>query len=107
MKFIENKQQFFQVMGTVYWSATAQEAGTIWPHMHRIPSACAVDNLGAKSAEVFIVDSAKALAIMAKMHPKEFEFLAQCTLEYSEGLFRSMHKVIHVSNGRILPVGFC
>lgn len=92
-----------QVMGTVFWTASAQEPGTVWPHMNRVPTLVAVDNLHNRASELFIVDTAKALATLAQRYPQEFEFLEQCTLEYSEGTFRSRHKMCHIHNGRIFP----
>uniref|UniRef100_A0A915DFS0 Uncharacterized protein n=1 Tax=Ditylenchus dipsaci TaxID=166011 RepID=A0A915DFS0_9BILA len=75
------------VVGQFYWRGTAQESGTIWPHMQKLPAVCAVESLNGRSAQLFVVDTTQALALLFKRHPAQFEFLAQCMLEYSEDCF--------------------
>lgn len=95
------------VMGQVYWPRTAREPGTVWPHLQKVPGICAIHTLNnTTSARLFLVDSFKALTLLAKRYPAEFEFLAHHVLEYSEGVFRARHPVCHVVNGKIISVRF-
>lgn len=93
------------VMGQMYWAQTAREPGTVWPHFQKVPGICAIDTLSnSNSGRIFLVDSFKALTLLAKKHPSEFEFLAHHVLEYSEGVFRARHPACRVVNGKIIPV---
>lgn len=86
-----------QVLGTCYWEETAQEPGTVWPHLSKVPSLVTVDTMnqmpGGGPAELSVVDTRKALTDMRKWFPVEFDFLAGCVLEYEDGPFRSAHPI--------------
>lgn len=92
------------VIGQSYWGGSAQEPGTVWPHLQEVPAICTVDILSKSSANLSIVDGELALVLLAKKHPDAFEFLAQCELEYSIGIFRSRHSIVNMKKGKILPV---
>lgn len=95
------------VLGQSYWGGSSQEPGTLWPHLNEIPSVCTVDLINPEiPANISMVDGEIALAKLAKEHRDAFEFLAQCKLKYSTGLFRAKHSIINIENGRISPVNY-
>jgi hypothetical protein len=65
-----------------------------------------VEPVNGRSAELFVVDTSKALSTLFQKHPAEFEFLAGCMLEYeaSEGLFKARHPIVEIKDGKISPV---
>lgn len=71
------------VMGKCFWGEPAQEPGTIWPHLDRVPPFCTVDTLNGE-AKLCFVETQKALDQLRECHPREFNFLANCVLEYRE-----------------------
>lgn len=93
-----------RVLGTCYWEDAAQEPGTIWPHLTKVPSLCTVDTLNGL-AEISVVDTSRALKELCERHPNEFDFLANSVLEYNEGPFRSTHPICKMDepSGHILP----
>uniref|UniRef100_A0A914YW51 Uncharacterized protein n=1 Tax=Panagrolaimus superbus TaxID=310955 RepID=A0A914YW51_9BILA len=92
------------IMGQCEWNSSAQEPGTLWPHYETIPSVCVVDALSTSStmipAELTLIDTFEVLTKMSKEHPKEFEFLQKCKLEYSDGggLFRALHPIYDLNS---------
>lgn len=59
-------------------------------------------------AELSLVDFKKSLEDLRQQNPTEFEFLANCMLEYAGGPYRSTHPVCKIaSDGEIIPVCFC
>lgn len=96
------------IIGQMYWEKNTHEPGTIWPHLQKVPRICAIDRLNNSNspARLFLVDSFKALTLLAKKYPSEFDFLAHHVLEYSEGMFRARHPPCHIINNKIIPVNF-
>jgi hypothetical protein len=90
------------IMGQCEWNSSAQEPGTLWAHHETIPSVCVVDVLSTSStmtpAQITIIDTFEVLSKMSKEHPKEFEFLSQCQLEYTDGLFRAFHPIYQLDS---------
>ena len=90
------------IMGQCEWKSSAQEAGTLWPHHETVPSLVIVDALNTPSAmcpaQLTLIDTFEVLSKMSKEHPKEFEFLRQCKLEYSDGLFRAIHSIYELNS---------
>ena len=84
-------------MGQFEWNASAQEPGTLWPHLQTVPSLVIVDAMDTGSAMqpalITLTDTRRALEAMAHSHQEEFEFLKQCELEYIEGPFRALHPI--------------
>jgi hypothetical protein len=91
------------VLGQCEWKTPAQEPGTVWPHLQPVPSMCAVDVLSGPTAKVTVVDTGRALALLAAHSVRQFEFLAQCKLPYREGPFRSRHPLCSIQEGQIIP----
>ncbi|KAI3420351.1 Gamma-butyrobetaine dioxygenase, variant 2 [Globodera pallida] len=91
-------------LGKCYWGEEAQEPGTIWPHLLKVPSIVAVDTLSGP-AKLSFVDVERVLSEMRERHPKQLVFLGTCVLEYSEGPFFSTHPIVRIDDqGLVLPV---
>ncbi|KAL3123783.1 hypothetical protein niasHT_009996 [Heterodera trifolii] len=90
-------------LGKFYWGEEAQEPGTIWPHLAKVPSVVAVESLSGP-ARLSFVDVEKVLFEMRERYPKHLVFLGTCVLEYAEGPFFATHPIVRVDNqGHILP----
>ncbi|KAI3420350.1 Gamma-butyrobetaine dioxygenase [Globodera pallida] len=90
-------------LGKCYWGEEAQEPGTIWPHLLKVPSIVAVDTLSGP-AKLSFVDVERVLSEMRERHPKQLVFLGTCVLEYSEGPFFSTHPIVRIDDqGLVLP----
>uniref|UniRef100_A0A7E4V3S6 Uncharacterized protein n=1 Tax=Panagrellus redivivus TaxID=6233 RepID=A0A7E4V3S6_PANRE len=99
------------VMGQCEWTSAAQEPSTLWPHLGSVPSLVVIDALQTGSAlcpaQLTLIDSEAALARLAATNPKEFEFLRNCELEYTEGPFRAFHPVYELGDdGQVLSTTF-
>jgi hypothetical protein len=90
------------IMGQCEWNSSAQEPGTLWPQYESIPSVVIIDALSTSStmvpAQLTLIDTFEVLSKMSKEHPKEFEFLRQCKLEYCDGIFRACHPIYDLNS---------
>ncbi|KAE9549871.1 hypothetical protein FO519_006924 [Halicephalobus sp. NKZ332] len=90
------------VMGQCEWNSSAQEPGTLWPHLQTVPSLVIIDAMETGStmqpALITLIDTMKALEAMEQSHPEEFAFLKQCELEYIEGPFRALHPIYELDD---------
>uniref|UniRef100_A0AC35TGU0 Tudor domain-containing protein n=1 Tax=Rhabditophanes sp. KR3021 TaxID=114890 RepID=A0AC35TGU0_9BILA len=95
-------------MGSIIWSGSQVQPGTIWPHFQQIPSLVSAQTMTNTAATLNLVDMLHVLALFEKNYPTSFDVLSNLYMEYGDAPFpfSAHHKMINIKNGKIISAIF-